>query len=524
MRKISYSPLATSILVIFFICNICFACQENRTENESLIFVGDTNLGRSLGERLKKNEGQNFVESLKKILEPHTVRIVNVECVFTNENTAREKEFVIKAMPEHAKFLREAGITHGITANNHAYDYGLQAYSENKRVLNENGIHCIEDIQKIETHQSASFTLSGKKVKVFALLYLPDRLADSLVARHIRLEKFLQAIKETKQNEPETYIIASLHFGTEYHPYAKQSERDLASKIIQSGADALVGHHPHVVRNVEFIAGKPVIYSLGNFVFDQYREESKNGCAFILRFDKNGKAIFSLQSFRIEKAIPKIHETAQKNAFFEKLKEKSPDVIFTDNGDEMQIEDKTDPASLSYYRNLDNYPVFLPDTSAFIHDDFEHGEIVVKQKKALAMYEFSFSDAKTGKKSYYNLRYPLYRFALGDVNEDGKTNIFIGVVKTTKFDPMVKKRLFIFQIHDGIIKPLWLGSRLEFPVCDFTVFNENKNIFVKTLEKNYEELYCISIYDYGNFGLKQIRKIYENLHENEAKKLFYGQK
>jgi poly-gamma-glutamate synthesis protein (capsule biosynthesis protein) len=524
MRKIYYSRLAANILAIFFLCNICFACQENQTESESLIFVGDTNLGRSLGERLKRNKGHEFVESLKKILEPHAVRIVNVECVFTNENRALDKEVVIKAMPEHAKFLREAGITHGITANNHAYDYGLQAYAENKRVLNENNIHCIEDIQKIETHQSASFTLSGKKVKVFALLFLPDKLADSLVARHIRLEKFLQAIRETKQKEPETFIIASLHFGAEYHPYARQSERDLASEIIQSGAGALVGHHPHVVQNVEFIAGKPVIYSLGNFVFDQYREESKNGCAFILRFDKNGNAIFSLKSFRIEKSIPQTHEAAQRNAFFEKLKEKSPDVIFTDKGDEMQIEDKTDPKSLSYYRTLDDYPVFLPDTSAILHDDFEHGEIVIKQKKTLAMYEFSFSDAKTGKKSYYNLRYPLYRFALGDINADGKTNIFIGVVKTTKFDPMVKKRLFIFQIIDGIIKPLWLGSRLEFPLCDFMVFNENKKVLVKTLEKNYAELYCISIYDYGNFGLKQICKLYENLHENEAKKLFYGEK
>jgi poly-gamma-glutamate synthesis protein (capsule biosynthesis protein) len=66
------------------------------------------------------------------------------------------------------------------------------------------------------------------------------------------------------------FLIVSYHFGNEYQATSTLRQKTLAHLAIDSGADAVVGSHPHVVQELETYHGKPIAYSLGNFVFDQY--------------------------------------------------------------------------------------------------------------------------------------------------------------------------------------------------------------------------------------------------------------
>jgi poly-gamma-glutamate synthesis protein (capsule biosynthesis protein) len=80
-----------------------------------------------------------------------------------------------------------------------------------------------------------------------------------------------------------------MHWGVEYQEKALPGVRGLAKEIIEYGADLIVGHHPHWVQDWEFIDGKPVFYSLGNFVFDQmWSEKTKKGLAVVLTYESNG--------------------------------------------------------------------------------------------------------------------------------------------------------------------------------------------------------------------------------------------
>ncbi len=513
-------------IAFFLLSALCFfaffTCQPRTKKDKSLLFVGDTNLGRKLGEKLSNGGAEKFTEHLRQIFEKHTLVIANIECVFTDSDDARQKQFVIKAKPEHAHILADAGITFAVTANNHAYDYGFSAFKEHVQVLEKEGLTTVNDITKFEQHTPAIFTVGEKKIALFALNVCVDAIADSLVPFRDRFANFLLSIKKQKMQNPAVFILATLHFGTEYSEAATQIQRRMASDVISAGADALVGHHPHVAQNVEFILNKPVIYSLGNFVFDQNRPETRRSYGFVLRFDENQKPVFSLKPFHIRNAIPEVMNENDNRIFLQRIAKSSPDVIFIPKNDEWIIESRIDHFSLSFYKNIENYPISLADTCTYLDSKSFSGVFCVKKRAKINRYELSFFDNKTKQNDRFALRYPLYRFAVGDIDGNGEQNIFLGVIKSTKFDPLIKKRLFIYQIKNGKISPLWLGSRLLFPLCDFDVFKENGKYYVKTLEQKYNELYCISLYDYGTFGLKLIRITDENLSEIDAKKRFYG--
>jgi poly-gamma-glutamate synthesis protein (capsule biosynthesis protein) len=90
-----------------------------------------------------------------------------------------------------------------------------------------------------------------------------------------------------------------MHWGTEYQHVNGRLQAEMAHKLIDAGADVIIGHHPHVIQGIEVYQGKPIFYSLGNFVFDQYfSEDTQRGLAIGLVLDKDGieASIFPLRS------------------------------------------------------------------------------------------------------------------------------------------------------------------------------------------------------------------------------------
>ncbi len=71
------------------------------------------------------------------------------------------------------------------------------------------------------------------------------------------------------------WVIVIVHWSDELFPYPRSEDREIARSLIKAGADAVIGHHPHVVRGLELINGKPVFYSLGNFYFSNIRDNKK---------------------------------------------------------------------------------------------------------------------------------------------------------------------------------------------------------------------------------------------------------
>jgi poly-gamma-glutamate synthesis protein (capsule biosynthesis protein) len=100
-----------------------------------------------------------------------------------------------------------------------------------------------------------------------------------------------EAIGQYKRTHPDTYVVVILHWGMEYQASPTLSQRMGAHKLVAAGTDAVVGHHPHVVQPEEYIDGRPVFYSLGNFVFDQRKPETSQSLLVQLDFTDKGISV-----------------------------------------------------------------------------------------------------------------------------------------------------------------------------------------------------------------------------------------
>ena len=120
----------------------------------------------------------------------------------------------------------------------------------------------------------------------------------------------------------------SVHWGQEYQIKSSVFQQKLARKIIDSGADLIIGHHPHVVQEIEIYNNKLIFYSLGNFVFDQYfSEQTQQGLAVRLEINEN-KLVFQLFPIQSKLSQPFLMEQNQAEKFLEKLSERlSEDLV-----------------------------------------------------------------------------------------------------------------------------------------------------------------------------------------------------
>jgi poly-gamma-glutamate synthesis protein (capsule biosynthesis protein) len=137
--------------------------------------------------------------------------------------------------------------------NNHTFDYGQAGLDETREVLNNAGI-----IFGFNDHVATYTTESGLVVGIVSASQLS---ADEDHANYIR-----DGI-QTLRDEGVDLVIASCHWGIEGDHYPNDYQQTLAHKIVDWGADLVVGTHPHVLQGVEEYNGKIILYSLGNFCF-----------------------------------------------------------------------------------------------------------------------------------------------------------------------------------------------------------------------------------------------------------------
>ncbi|PIY08376.1 MAG: hypothetical protein COZ18_12605 [Flexibacter sp. CG_4_10_14_3_um_filter_32_15] len=139
-----------------------------------------------------------------------------------------------------------------------------------------------------------------------------------------------------------------------------------------------------------------------------------------------------------------------------------------------------------------------------------------KHKYNFVIQTFLKNDLKEKNKilDEWKLPYPVYNFEIADADNDGQDDIWVGVIKETRFDATVRKRLFLFKIIEGKIRPLWLGSRMSKPLIDFSSAylidsldekeNNNKKCIIKTIEQEQDGKFLVANYQWRKFGIEFI--------------------
>lgn len=193
-----------------------------------------------------------FFKEVQPIFSQDDLTIVNMEGTLTEEETRAEKQFAFKAPPSYAEILTQGSVEAANLANNHSRDYGEQSYTDTINALDEEGI------TSFGYDRTALMDIKGVKVGLVGTYELEDNLGckDEMV-------KNVESLKEAGTQ----IIIVSFHWGVELETTPNEVQVELAHAAVDSGADLVLGHHPHVISGIEEYKGKNIVYSLGNFCF-----------------------------------------------------------------------------------------------------------------------------------------------------------------------------------------------------------------------------------------------------------------
>lgn len=168
---------------------------------------------------------------------------------------------------------------------------------------------------------------------------------------------------------------------------------------------------------------------------------------------------------------------------------------------------------------VESYKVNYSSNSDFVI--FESGEkiyikLIKQASKRYLLNAKVYKDNTFIQTNSWPLNYEVFRVDTGDVNNDKSTNILVGVIKPTRFDPVTRKRLFIFKLVDGYIRPLWLGSRVSQPLVDFHYYKINSEGIIRTMELEKDNTFLIAEYQWQGFGLAFIHYLAREISFKQA--------
>lgn len=227
----------------------------------SIQFVGDVLLARNVEVLMLRHGSQYPYEGLSlQTLSHRPAIIANFEssmAVPHSMTPAFQVNFSVDK--KHLPSFSQAGYTHVSLGNNHSGDFREEGF--------------VHTIAQLESHNIKTFG-QGKVINENSIVYIPSILGPVAIIsintsdQVIELETAEAVLASASLNS--VMQVVYIHWGTEYDIHHNTTQRRLAEQFVENGADLIIGHHPHVVQDIEQINGVPVFYSLGNFIFDQY--------------------------------------------------------------------------------------------------------------------------------------------------------------------------------------------------------------------------------------------------------------
>lgn len=256
---------------------------ENQPLDITLAFAGDLSLADNyVVMDYYHNEAEedlaNCIDSayIKRMNDADVMWINNEFCYSDQGSPIPGKAYTFCAAPENVSILKELGVDIVGLANNHVYDFGPEAFADTLATLRGAEIAYVGAGADIKEASAPVYVdVDGYKIAYVAAtraeknIKTPEATETSGgVFRCYDNTDYIEKIKEAKANAD--YVIALPHWGAEHSTILEAAQTDGAKEYIDAGADAVIGAHTHCLQGMDFYNGKPIIYSLGNFWFDDY--------------------------------------------------------------------------------------------------------------------------------------------------------------------------------------------------------------------------------------------------------------
>lgn len=274
-------------------------------------FVGDMMFGRHTEVNLKKKGPDYFFEKVKPYFDQSDFVTGNFENPILlkseKEYEAQEKNIHLASKADVLPSMKKAGFSVINLANNHTMDYGPVALQETLDSFTENKIPVVGAGLKEEDANNIIYTeVDGLTLATvgFTDTYVKGSAATKYgpgVAK-ASPENIVPTIKRAKLNAD--YVFVNVHWGIEYNNDPSDRQIDIAHAMVDAGADVIAGHHPHVLSNIELYQDSVIIYSLGNFIFDQGWTRTKDSAIAQFHVYEDGKKELEIIPMRISATRP----------------------------------------------------------------------------------------------------------------------------------------------------------------------------------------------------------------------------
>lgn len=279
----------------------------------TMAFVGDLMLADGPGKLIRA--GKDPFVHVAPLLDNADLRIGNLECVVSPKGSAEPKPYTFRAPQRSLKLLKRHFSAVSL-ANNHTGDFGKPAFADMLQRLERAGVPYFGGGRQLrDAHQPYIAEIKGKRIGVLGYNgFFPrsfEALDDTPGNAWLDEDQLVHDIRHAKETLGVDFLVVYPHWGWEYQRLASDRQRKMARLMIDSGADAVIGGHPHVTQDVDTYRGKPVFYSLGNFVFDGFSDEdTTTGWIALLNWQADGSIHWSVRAVRIDsKGVPRPGKT-----------------------------------------------------------------------------------------------------------------------------------------------------------------------------------------------------------------------
>jgi len=279
-----------------------------KEKSATLVFVGDIMLSRHIGKIIEAHGPTYPFELIAPFTAKADLAFANLENPVSTRGTHQGSIYSFRANPSALQGLQFAGFDVVSIANNHLFDWGLDAFTDTLSHLKKyNILFAGGGMNQEEANAWAVKRINGAQYCFLAYTQFASRFLKEGEPgmAFLKKEKVLEAITQAKEKGACNAVIISIHWGNEYETAPFPEQKVLARSFIDGGALLVIGHHPHVAQEVEEYKDGLIAYSLGNFVFDQnFSPDTRRGLVLSVEA-KGGKVV------KFEKTTINFNDTFQ---------------------------------------------------------------------------------------------------------------------------------------------------------------------------------------------------------------------
>ena len=290
---IGLTVLVILAIVLTFASDVDMVSKQSEPKgNASVVVAGDVMFARNMPGVLSSVESP--FQNVENVTGSADLFLINFENAATSTASAVKGDVPLKCDPSYVPLAKGNNNTVAVLANNHLFDYGVNGMQDTLKYLDEAGIkHTGAGDNQTQASAPVSSEINGRNVTIINYMdsnnfkeysneVMPQANGSNPGYSAYNSDLAKQQIQDAKANGSDN-VIVYFHFGNEYSQTPNEDQVKMAHEVIDDGADVVLGAHPHVTQGIEVYNGKPIFYSLGNFVFDQ--QNTATHSAYMVKID-----------------------------------------------------------------------------------------------------------------------------------------------------------------------------------------------------------------------------------------------